>query len=148
MHSYIEVMDDLGPLACHCVAARQMTRHISKIYERHLGPLGVTATQLAILNFLARQSAMTTAEMAELMQMDRTTLLRAVKPLREKAWVNVDPQEDEPRRHVLTLSAGGRAKIVEARPLWETAQAEYEAEIGPEYARRLRGEFLNMTGVL
>jgi hypothetical protein len=34
----------------------------------HLGPSGVTATQLAILNFLARRSAMTMAEMSELMQ--------------------------------------------------------------------------------
>jgi DNA-binding MarR family transcriptional regulator len=139
-------MDDLGPFACHCVAARQMARHVSRIYERHLGPSGVTATQLAILSFLARRSAMTMAEMAELMQMDRTTLLRAVKPLREKAWVKADPQKGEPRRHVLTLSAAGRAKIQKAAPLWQAAQAEYEAEIGPDHARRLRSEFLSMTG--
>ncbi len=125
-----------------------MARHVTKIYERHLGPSGVTATQLAILSFLDRRSRMTMTEMAEVMQMDRTTLLRALKPLREKAWVSADPQADEPRRHALTLSAAGRAKIEEALPLWQAAQEEYEAEIGPEQARRLRGEFLGMTGAL
>lgn len=88
---------------------------------------------------------MTMAEMSELMQMDRTTLLRAVKPLREKAWVNANPQKGEPRRHVLRLSTAGRAKIKEAMPLWRAAQAEYEAAVGAKQARRMRGEFLNMT---
>lgn len=88
------------------------------------------------------------AEMAEVMRMDRTTLSRGLKPLREKRWVNAEPEENEPRRHVLTLTTVGRAKIKQAVPLWEAAQAEYEAEIGPEYARRLRSEFLNMTGAL
>src|SRR5258708_38640567 len=118
---YRRAMDDLGPFACHCVATRQMARHVSKIYERHLGPSGVTATQLAILSFLARRSAMTMAEMSELLQMDRTTLLRAVKPVPEKAWANADPQKGEPRRHVLTLSTAGRAKIEEAAPPWHPA---------------------------
>src|ERR1700730_11710932 len=110
MHIYVRAMDDLGPFACHCVATRQMARHVSKIYERHLGPSGVTATQLAILSLLARRPALTMAEMAQLMRMYRTTLLRALKPLREKACLNAEPEEGEPRRHILTLSSAGRAK--------------------------------------
>lgn len=148
MHIYVRAMDDLGPFACHCVATRQMARHVSRIYERHLGPSGVTATQLAILNFLAQRQAMTITQMSEVMRMDRTTLLRALKPLREKRWVNAEPEEDEPRRLVLTLTKAGRGKIERASPLWKAAQAEYEAEIGPEQARRLRSEFLHMTGSL
>jgi DNA-binding MarR family transcriptional regulator len=130
MHTYAKVKDDLGPFACHCAATRQMARHVSKIYERHLGPSGVTGTQLAILNFLARRSAMTMAEMSELMQMDRTTLLRAAKPLREKACVNADPQKGERRRHVLTLSTAGRAKIEEAVPLWQGHRQSTRLESG------------------
>jgi DNA-binding MarR family transcriptional regulator len=126
-----------------------MARHVSRIYERHLGRAEVTATQLAILSFLARRhSAMTMAEMAEVMQMDRTTLLRAIKPLRQKGWMRVRPEKSEPRRNELTLTSAGKAKRERALPLWQAAQAEYEAEIGPEHARRLRSEFLNMTGAL
>jgi DNA-binding MarR family transcriptional regulator len=125
-----------------------LARHVSKIFERHLASSSVTATQLAILSFLDRRTSMTMTELSEIMHMDRTTLLRALKPLRDKAWVNAEPEKGDPRRHIMTLSSAGRAKIEEAMPLWQAAQTEYEAEVGPEHARQLRSEFLNMTGAV
>jgi DNA-binding MarR family transcriptional regulator len=146
MHTYLTLMDELGPLACHCLVTRQIARHVSKLYERHLAPSGITATQLAILNFLERQQKMTMNELAAAMLMDRTTLLRALKPLRSKKLILSAPQAGEPRRLAIWLSRAGVRKISETRPLWEAAQGEYEAQIGFEYARRLRSDLLSTMG--
>jgi DNA-binding MarR family transcriptional regulator len=141
-------MNDLGPLACHCVVARQMTRHLSKLYERHLAPSGITATQLAILSFIDRHQELTMNELAEMLLMDRTTLVRALKPLQIQGYVLTVRHPDEPRRHMISLSLSGSLKIEEVTPLWEAAQHEYETEIGPERARALRNDLLRITGAL
>jgi DNA-binding MarR family transcriptional regulator len=88
------------------------------------------------------------AEMADLMKMDRTTLVRALKPLREKGWIDAVPEGSGSRRHALTLMAAGHAKIVEAIPLWQAAQSEYEAEVGTDRAYQLRSDFLTTTGAV
>ncbi|MEK3724675.1 MULTISPECIES: MarR family winged helix-turn-helix transcriptional regulator [unclassified Paenibacillus] len=141
-------MNDLGPLSCHCLVARQMTRYVTKLYERHLEPSGITSTQLAILNFIERHQELTMNELAEMLLMDRTTLVRALKPLQIQGYVLTTRHLNEPRRHLLSLSPSGCLKIEEAMPLWEAAQHEYETEIGYEHARALRNDLLRITGAL
>ncbi|WP_038493717.1 MarR family winged helix-turn-helix transcriptional regulator [Janthinobacterium agaricidamnosum] len=143
-------MEDLGPLACHCSATRQMSRYISKLYERHFAPSNITTTQYGILNFLEqhREQGMGMNELAALLLTDRTTLLRALKPLLQKELVISTAHPEERRRHVLSISAAGLAKIDQARPLWLAAQAEYEALVGAQHARILRHDFLSITGAL
>ncbi|QGQ97362.1 MarR family transcriptional regulator [Paenibacillus psychroresistens] len=139
-------MNELEPLTCHCVVSRQLTRHISKIYERHLAPSGITATQLAILSLIEHHKELTMNELADLLLMDRTTLLRALKPLQLLECLISTRHPDEPRRHMFSLSQSGSLKIQEAKPLWEAAQIEYETDIGPEHARALRSDMLSITG--
>ncbi|AYG58379.1 MarR family transcriptional regulator [Rhizobium jaguaris] len=148
MHTYIrnmQIEDDLGPLACHCLATRQLARHVSKLYERHMAPTGITSTQFSLLNFLGRDARMTMNELAAAMLMDRTTLLRAVKPLQQQGLVISAPETEESRRLMLELSPAGRGKIAEAEPFWQAAQEEYESQVGQLHAKSLRSDFFNMT---
>jgi DNA-binding MarR family transcriptional regulator len=89
---------------------------------------------------------MSANELADILLMDRTTLLRALKPLREKELIVSASDATEPRRHLFSLPPLGAAKIEEAEPLWQAAQDEYEHQVGTENAFRLRGEFLGLTG--
>jgi DNA-binding MarR family transcriptional regulator len=141
----MQTEDDLGPLACHCLATRQLARHVSKLYERHMAPTGITSTQFSLLHFLDRNARMTMNELAAAMLMDRTTLLRAVKPLQQQGLIISAPETEESRRLMLALSPAGQSKIVEAGPFWRAAQEEYEAQVGQLHARSLRSDFFNMT---
>jgi hypothetical protein len=63
-----------------CFALRQASRHISKLYELYLSEVGITPTQFSILRTLGHFPSLTMAELATAMAMDRTTLVRALKP--------------------------------------------------------------------
>src|SRR3954447_4935417 len=66
---------------CNCFALRQAARRVTQIYERHLGAVGLTAAQFTILAKLARKPRLPMADLADAMVMERTTLVRAMKPL-------------------------------------------------------------------
>ena len=85
---------------------------------------------------------MTMASLAGVMVMDRTTLLRAMKPLQRDDLLNSTSSPEDPRQLMFSLSPAGERKVKQALPLWNKAQAEFEAEIGPREAARLRRSLL------
>lgn len=128
-----------------CFAIRQAARHISKLYERHLSEVGVTPTQFSILSTLARAPGLTMLEMAEAMVMDRTTLIRTLKPLERNGLVDESSEIGNKRRFRLHITAAGRAKLDEAIGHWRTAQASFETSFGEREAARLRLELFRLT---
>jgi DNA-binding MarR family transcriptional regulator len=137
--------DSQGALDCYCFATRQLARHVSKLYDRHLSSSGVTSTQFSILNFLHETPELTTSQLAKSMVMDRTTLVRALKPLQLGGYVFGTPGLRDPRQLALSVTPLGMRKIAEVGPLWMAAQKEYENQIGASKAMRLRSEFLSIT---
>ncbi|WFU09760.1 MarR family winged helix-turn-helix transcriptional regulator [Rhizobium sp. CB3090] len=110
-----------------------------------MAPTGITSTQFSLLNFLHQNARMTMNELAAAMLMDRTTLLRAVKPLQRQGLILSAHETEESRRLMLELSPAGQSKIAEAAPFWQAAQEEYEAQVGQLHAKSLRSDFFNMT---
>jgi DNA-binding MarR family transcriptional regulator len=135
----------LGPRACHCSATRQLARHVTKLYERHLAPVQITGTQFSVLAFLHDAGKMTTSELADALTMDRTTVTRALKPLLSDKLIVSAAVPGERRLLSFSVSPGGLRKLKEAEPLWLAAQEEYETQIGLERARHFRQNFLAMT---
>ena len=85
------------------------------------------------------------AELANALVMDRTTLLRALKPLQREELLRSRPGTEDARQLVYTLSAAGQRKLKEAMPLWAKAQSELEAEVGAAPAARMRRELLALA---
>ena len=129
-----------------CFALRQASRHISKLYERHLSEAGITPTQFSILRTVSQRPSLTMARLAKAMVMDRTTLVRALKPLLQRGLV-VTPSEGQGRRRIrVVLTRRGSAKLDEAVVHWATAQARFERSFGKQQATHLRTELFRMTG--
>lgn len=125
---------------CNCFALRQAARYVTQMYERHLAPVGLTAAQFSLLAKLARRGDWTMAELSESMVMDRTTLVRAMKPLQRDDLIVTGAAEHDSRTHVFSLSETGRAKFAQARDLWRAAQNEFEGSFGSSRAKALRQE--------
>lgn len=138
MHSH-ELLDD------DCFALRQASRHISKLYERYLSEVGITPTQFSILRTLGHCPNLTMAELAKAMVMDRTTLVRALKPLLQRGLAVAPAEGDSNRRLRLVLTKRGMAKLDEAAAHWATAQASFERSFGKHQAAHLRSELFRMT---
>jgi DNA-binding MarR family transcriptional regulator len=70
--------------------------------------------------------------------------LRAVKPLQRDGLVAAKRGEGDgdPRQVSFSLTPAGRNKLKAAMPRWMSAQQEFEAQIGPARAARLRSDLL------
>lgn len=130
---------------CHCFAARQAARHVTRIYDRHLGDVGLTSTQFSILVVIGSGDEVTMRVLADTLVMDRTTLLRALKPLQQQALVASFRAAADPRQQVFMLSPAGRQRVKRAAPRWQDAQLEFERSLGKARTRALRSRLLDMT---
>jgi DNA-binding MarR family transcriptional regulator len=130
---------------CNCFAARQASRYLTKLYERHLADAEVTSAQFSILVALDEAGEMTMNELAKAMVMDRTTLLRAIQPLRRQELVIRGHSADDGRRMVLSLATTGARRLKKALALWSNAQQELESRIGSGEAARLRRSLLALA---
>jgi DNA-binding MarR family transcriptional regulator len=129
---------------CNCFATRQAARHITRLYEKHLAEADVTSAQFSILVVLDEKRRASMSEMADLLVMERTTLLRAVKPLQRDGLVTAKrgDGEGDPRQVSFSLTAVGRNKLKDAMTRWMSAQQEFEAQVGPARAARMRSDLL------
>ncbi|WP_413711744.1 MarR family winged helix-turn-helix transcriptional regulator [Rhizobium sp. Rhizsp82] len=123
---------------CYSLATRQFSRLLGRIYQKHMQPSGISAGDFAIFEFLSQCGEMTMVELTTKLVMDRTTLVRTLKPLQDAGYIVAKPDPTEPRRLNLHLTDAGDAKRREATALWNAAQAEVERTIGKPQAFALR----------
>ncbi|MES2148894.1 MAG: MarR family winged helix-turn-helix transcriptional regulator [Pseudomonadota bacterium] len=131
--------------SCNVFALRQATRFVSQLYERHLSPAGMTSSQFTLFSVLHQLPGVTMSKLAELLVMDRTSLVRAIQPLARDGYLANAPAAPGSRQQALSLTAAGRQKYLAALPLWEAAQNEYEQLLGEKAAARLRTELMRIT---
>jgi DNA-binding MarR family transcriptional regulator len=131
---------------CNLLAIRRAARYVTQLYERHLSEAGVTAAQFSILAKLARRPYQTMLELAEAMMMERTTLLRALKPLQRDGLIQAEPSEHDARTHVFSLTKAGQRTLEHAKRGWHAAQEELETKFGRARAKALRSELFALTG--
>ncbi|RQZ19882.1 MarR family transcriptional regulator [Burkholderia sp. Bp9031] len=137
MHTTMLTDDD-------CFAVRQAARRISQFYERYLSRAGVTPSQYSILALLRERPGLTMATLSAVLVIERTALLRALKPLVGAALVTgrIEPRC---RPRTFALTAHGETKIADAHVHWLAAQEAFEQQFGPARAARLRDELFRIT---
>jgi DNA-binding MarR family transcriptional regulator len=118
---------------------------VTKLYEQHLGGAQLTSAQFTIIGALGEAGQMTMAELASSLVMDRTTILRAMKPLQRDGLLKSSSSAEDPRQLVFSLSSAGERKLKQALPLWTKAQEEFEAEVGSREASALRRSLLALA---
>ncbi|TCQ10578.1 MarR family transcriptional regulator [Rhizobium sp. PP-F2F-G36] len=131
---------------CHCLALRRGSRHVTRLYDAHLAPLGLSISQYSLLNIINRRPDIRIAELGEIMVMERTTLLRALKPLLAAGWI-VSTRPKGEQAYTYRLTDEGRRVRDSAAPLWRAAQEALERSFVPERAVDLRREALALTKV-
>ena len=113
---------------CLCSALRQATRAVSRLYDEELRGVGLRTTQLALLRRLSQTGEVRQRDLGGLTSLDETTLTRNLRPLIDAGWVAIRPGEDR-REKLIRLTDAGGAKLREARPAWERAQARLRSRL-------------------
>jgi DNA-binding MarR family transcriptional regulator len=139
--------DTLSPAICNCAAMRQAARHVTRYYDGCLAGIGLRITQYVILSRLGRGGAMTMAQLAATMAMDRSTLGHNLRPLERDGLVAIAPDAADRRARAVTLTEAGRRKVADAQDAWHRAQAGFEAKFGAERARALRAMMAEIVAV-
>jgi DNA-binding MarR family transcriptional regulator len=84
------------------------------------------------------EAATTVTGLAEILAMDRTTMTRSLKLLRDRGLVE---------KNTIALTEKGRRTAAKALPLWEKAQAEILHGLGTKRWAALLGELAAVKAV-
>ena len=114
---------------CACHKVRMAARAVTRAYDDALRALGLRATQYAVLVAVGNEGAMSITALAEVLGMDRTTLTRNLGPLAKEGLVAVGVEAWR-RSRAVEITKKGRARLREALPLWEQAQATLKGKLG------------------
>ncbi|WP_342655226.1 MarR family transcriptional regulator [Pseudomonas sp. F3-2] len=137
----VDMKEITGPDLCHCLAARRNARYLTRLYDRHLAAADLSVSQFSLLAMLAEYPQISVSDLTELMVMERTTLVRALKPLQLAGFVH--SRAEGPRAALrLALSSDGQSKLREAEHYWQSAQTELEQQVGTDRAASVRASLL------
>jgi DNA-binding MarR family transcriptional regulator len=120
---------------CFALRVQALSRVVSRLYDEALRPLGLTTNQMSILTVLANMGTAPPRAVGAYLHMEKSTVSRTVKRMREQKWVREEPGADA-RSVRLALTEKGRALLVRAVPLWERAQARARELLGGEQTGR------------
>lgn len=124
-----------APQGCTCGRLRRLTRRITAVYDRELAAVGLRVTQYSLLGALQRDAGadgLPVAELAEQMDMDRTTLTRNLQPLATQGWAELVADTHDRRVRRARITAAGAAAFAAARPHWRRAQQAVNSTLGPQ----------------
>ena len=127
-YDLIDLLGDDSPL-CACHTLRKAARAVTQYYDGALRPTGLRATQFTILVTGARTGTATMTELADILVVDRTTLTRNLKPLRDRGLIESVAGEDR-RERLIAITAKGRQALARALPAWRKAQAGIAGRLG------------------
>lgn len=134
MRVYTRVMDS----PCYCDLLRTAARKTTAIYDRHLAAVELTLAQYRLLKKINRAGKLSITELATLCDLDRSTVGRNVQVL-ERHELVAETNCGDGRRSMLSLTETGRQRLIAAMPLWQAAQTEIEATLGPDKIAAITG---------
>lgn len=119
------------PSLCNCTNMRRASRALTQFYDKLLEPSGLKVTQYSLLNHLKRLGPLTMNELSQAIRLERTTLVRNLKPLEKMGLVGMTADENSQAR-LVHLTERGLAFLAAAAPYWVQAQQAVEELLTPE----------------
>lgn len=86
-------------------------KHQLQLFEKHTSELGVTARDYAVMLLLENQDQLWQSEIAEALDVDRTTVTYLVDGLEKRGWLARHRDPADRRAHVVTLTDSGRETL-------------------------------------
>lgn len=116
---------------CNCINLRRASQALTEVYDDILAPSGLKISQYLLLRNVNTLGPVSVSSLALEIRLDRTTIVRNLKPLEESGFI-IDDAIKGARNRQLKLSDKGREALEIAGPLWLEAQDFIEQYIGKE----------------
>ncbi len=122
---------------CYCITLRRAAQAISDLYDAHMAAIGITVNQYSLLSKLGHYPNCSVSELAEYARLERTTVVRALKPLTAKGWIK-DLSDEGERKRNLCLTAEGEEIVKKGKVIWHQEQEEIERRLGKDGVEQLQ----------
>nr|WP_132550968.1 MarR family winged helix-turn-helix transcriptional regulator [Pectinatus cerevisiiphilus] len=132
---------------CNCMNLRRASRAITQFYDDTLKPSGLTITQLSLLRHLEMVEVATISELAKMVQIDRTTLNRNMKPLIREGFIDIRQGKDSRTRQI-SLTLQGKDAAAKGWKLWKVAQKKIEKYMGNTELAKLVQLLLKLENIV
>jgi DNA-binding MarR family transcriptional regulator len=120
-HSMTEQLDMSAAENCVCFNLRWVTRAVTQFYDAEMRRHGIRPTQGSILASLQAKDSWNMAELSDWLGMERTTLVRNLRPLQRDGFVKTIGGGRGNRVEVM-ITTKGRKQIEKLTPAWKSAQ--------------------------
>jgi hypothetical protein len=125
---------------CLCHHLRRSARAVSRVYDRAFQSFGIKASQFNVLVAIAALETAPLGRLSAMLAMERTTLLRNLRPLQRAGLLEGGGKEP------LVLTGAGRALLVEASAAWRQAQQTLTQRVGASRAGALLQTLAGIAG--
>src|SRR6516165_3870343 len=116
---------------CACFNVRRVARVMTQFFDAEVRRHGLRPTQTPILGALQARDGWGMAELSDWLGMERTTLVRNLRPLQRDGLVRA--KGGGRGGHVeLEITEKGRAALAKLLPAWRSAQDKVVAILGRE----------------
>jgi len=122
---------DIQPAACNCINLRRASQAITEFYDKKIVSSGLKANQLSLLRNIDRLAPVSVSSLALEIRLDRTTIVRNLKPLEARGFI-IDVSIKGTRNRQLKLTDKGLEILEIAAPLWLEAQNFIKQYLGKE----------------
>jgi DNA-binding MarR family transcriptional regulator len=114
---------------CTNFKLKQLTRRVTRHYERFMDGAGLKITQYSLLSHVVTLGPVGAGELAARMALGPSTLTRNLQPLVDKGWLDILPGADA-RSRIVAATAAGQAQRALAQKAWKRAQVALNEQLG------------------
>lgn len=125
------------PDGCLVYRLRQATRKATRAYDRHLNKAGLGIAQFGLLQTISMNEGASVSVIAEVLDMDRTTLSRNLGPLLSQGLIQLGDGPDR-RTRAVQMTDAGQELLRQGQRQWRIARDETEHQIGKEETAALK----------
>jgi DNA-binding MarR family transcriptional regulator len=114
---------------CVCFNLRRVMRVVTQLYDSEMRRHGTRPTQGTILSSLQAKDSWNMAELSDWLGMERTTLVRNLRPLQRDGLVQISGG-GRGNLVELAITSKGRMQIEKLAPAWKSAQSAVVKTLG------------------
>ena len=116
---------------CYCISLCRASHAVLDFYDRKFAEKDITTKQFSLLINLSHMEEANVAELAEYVNLERSTVTRNLRLLLARGWVR-DLAKKTGREHRYAVTAAGEEQLHACLPIREACQNEIKRFLGEE----------------
>jgi len=135
---------EAGSSRCICATVKKLSRVLVRSYDEALAGCEINITQFAVVGCIARRAGEPLARVAEELEMDRTSLYRAIAPMVRDGWIETAAGRDA-RSLSAKVTQKGENVLAKAAAQWDAMQERLIGAFGAKAWTAMAGEIQRLV---